>query len=90
MAQAQPAHKFRLGSIVTAIWENAGQNGNPWFNVTVVRRYKNGNEWKDATSFNRDDLPVVSKALDMAYTWIWEKEAVTAKAQEQEQAEPEF
>jgi hypothetical protein len=89
MAQPMPVHKFRLGAIVTAIWENQSQTGGHWYNVTVLRRYKNGNEWKDSVSFNRDDLPVVAKALDMAYAWIWEQEAISPKPQEQE-PEPEL
>ena len=41
-----------------------------WFNVTLTRIYKAGNKWKESSSFGRDDLPIASKALDMAHGWI--------------------
>jgi hypothetical protein len=36
-----------------------------------VRLYRDGDEWKTTASFGRDDLPLVSKAAEMAYAWIW-------------------
>jgi hypothetical protein len=73
MAQKQkPSHEIRLGRIRAAIWANEnGQTNDVWFNVTVSRLYKDGDSWKDSSSFRRDDLPVVSKVADMAYAWIW-------------------
>jgi hypothetical protein len=75
MAQKQkPAHEIRLGRIRAAIWANQSNGGGAWFNVTVSRLYKDGDTWKDTSAFRRDDLPVVSKAMDMAYAWIWGQE----------------
>ena len=73
MAQekTKPVHEVRLGRIRAAIWENETQNGTR-HNVTVSRLYKDGDQWKDSTSFGREDLPVVCKVLDMAHTWIYE------------------
>lgn len=66
----RPIHEIRLGRIKAAIWENATQNGTR-HNVTVSRLYKDGDEWKDSTSFGRDDLPLVSKVVDQAHSWIF-------------------
>lgn len=73
MAQekTKPVHEIRLGRIRAAVWENETQNG-ARHNVTVSRLYKDGDQWKDSTSFGREDLPVVCKVLDMAHTWIYE------------------
>ena len=73
MAQEKkkPFHRIPLGNIVAAIWKNETKDGRFWFNVTVSRSYKDGDEWKDTSTFRRDDLPIVAKALDMAYAWIW-------------------
>ena len=73
MAQekAKPVHEVRLGRIRAAIWENETQNGTR-HNVTVSRLYKDGEQWKDSTSFGREDLPVVCKVLDIAHTWIYQ------------------
>jgi len=39
----RPAHEIRLGRIKATIWANQGDNG-PWFNVTLSRNYKDGDE----------------------------------------------
>ena len=76
MAQRRPAHEIRIGKVRAAIWENETKNQGIWFNVSVSRLYKEGNEWKDSNSFGRDDLPVVAKVMEMAYGWIWDRQSV--------------
>ncbi len=66
----KPAESFRLGKIRAAIWPHESQ-GKTWYSVTITREYKQDNELKDTTSFNRDDLPVVAQIANMAYAWIW-------------------
>ena len=75
MAQNKPTHEVRLGRIRAAIWANENGQDDVWFNVTVSRLYNDGEGWKDSSSFRRDDLPVVAKAMDMAYAWIWNRQA---------------
>ena len=72
MAQKKPAHQIRIGRIRAAIWQNENGDDASWFNVTVTRLYKEGDDWRDSQSFRRDDLPIVAKAMDMAFAWIWE------------------
>jgi hypothetical protein len=66
----KPVHEIRLGRIKAAIWENETQNGS-LHNVTFTRLYKDEEQWKDSTSFGRDDLPLLAKVADMAHTWIF-------------------
>jgi hypothetical protein len=68
----RPVHEIRLGRIKAAIWENDTQNGTR-HNVTVSRLYKDGDAWKDSTSFGRDDLPLVMKVADQAHSWIFDQ-----------------
>ena len=68
----RPAHEIRLGRIKATIWANQGDNGT-WYNVTLSRNYKDGDEWKSSASFGRDELLTVAKAADMANTWIHEQ-----------------
>ena len=63
MAKQKPVHEVRLGRIKAAIWENDTQNGTR-HNVTFTRLYKDGEQWKDSTSFGRDDLPLLAKVAD--------------------------
>jgi hypothetical protein len=70
--KARPVHEVRLGRIRAAVWENETQNGTR-HNVSFSRLYKDGEEWKDSSSFGRDDLPLLGKVADLAHTWIFEQ-----------------
>jgi hypothetical protein len=73
----KPVHEIRMGRIKAAIWENETQNG-VRHNVTCQRIYKeDGGEWKSSDSFGRDDLPLLSKVVDLAHTWIYEHAAAS-------------
>ena len=65
----RPAHEVRLGRIKATIWANPSENGT-WYNVTLSRSYKEGDNWKSSPSFGRDDLLVVGKVADLAHSWI--------------------
>ncbi len=69
--KARPVNEIRMGRIRAAIWENETQNGTR-HNVTLSRIYKDGDVWKDSTSFGRDDLPLVMKVSDLAHSWIFD------------------
>ncbi len=70
--KARPVHEVRMGRVKAAIWENETQNG-ARHNVTVSRIYKDADDqWRDSTSFGREDLPLVAKVVDQAHTWIYE------------------
>lgn len=67
----KPVHEIRLGRIKAAVWENEVE-GVVRYNVTISRLYKNGkDEWKDSSSFGRDDLPLVEKVCHMTHLWIF-------------------
>lgn len=70
----RPVEEIRIGRVRAAIWENETENGT-FYNVTLSRLYKDGNEWKDSSSFGRDDLPLVAKVCDQVHTWIFEQAA---------------
>lgn len=71
-AEQPPVHEIRLGRIKAAIWKNDTASG-VRYNVTIIRNYNDGKEWKDTTVYGRDDLPLVAKASDMAHTWIMQQ-----------------
>ena len=81
MAQKQkPVNEIRLGRIRAAIWANQTEHRDVWFNVTVTRLYKDGDQWKNTESFGRDDLLVVAKVADRAHSWICDQRATAAAA----------
>ncbi len=79
MAQNKPAHEFKLGRIRATIWPNENGHDGIRSNVMVSRMYKDAGDWKDSSSLSRDDLPVLCKALEMAYSWIWDRQATASE-----------
>lgn len=73
MAANKPVHEIRLGRVKATIWANKSETNGIWHNVVIARLYKEGDEWKSAESFGRDDLPLVAKVADLAHTWIYEQ-----------------
>ena len=76
----RPIHEIRMGRVRAAIWENDTQNGTR-HNVTFSRLYRDGEQWKDSSSFGRDDLPLLVKVADQVHSWIYQ--------QSQSQSRPE-
>ena len=69
MTAEKPIHEIRLARIKVSLWANHSDNGTR-YNATVCRLYRDGDAWKTSDSFGRDELPLVIKALDIAYTWM--------------------
>lgn len=65
----QPVHKIRHGAVTASIWRQDTEKG-PLFNATFQRSYKDGDAWKNSTSFGRKDLLVVSLIAARAFEWI--------------------
>ena len=66
----KPIQEVRIGSIKAAIWANPTESGATRYNVTLARIYRSDGQWKQTTSFNVDDLPVVQKVTDRAFEAI--------------------
>jgi len=77
----RPVHEIRIGRIRAAVWINETENG-VRHNVTISRLYRDEQQgqWKDSTSFGRDDLPLVAKVADQAHSWIYHAQARAAQA----------
>ena len=80
--KVRPVHEIRMGRIRAAIWENDTTNGKR-HNATLSRIYKDGETWKDSTSFGREDLPLVMKVADRAHSWIFENSHSAEPAEEE-------
>jgi hypothetical protein len=78
--KSKPIHVFNLGRIRAAIFANPTKNRDVWFNVAISRRYKDQGQWKDADTYSHDELPIVAKAAEMAYSWIWRRRMALDKA----------
>ena len=65
-----PIKQFAVGNGVRAsIWKNESKNNGSWLSVEITRTYRDGDDYKDTTSFRRDDLLFVAKASELAFSW---------------------
>jgi len=88
-AKQRPAHEIRLGRIKATIWANQHDNGT-WYNVTLSRNFKDGEEWKSSNSFGRDELLSVAKVADLANSWIHDQSQPVASNGQETGPEPEI
>ncbi len=87
MSKSKPIHTMRMGRIKLAIWQNETETG-VRHNVTFTRLYKDGDQWKDSTSFGRDDLPLLEKLADAAHTWLYQGTAESQPSEEDDEVGP--
>ncbi len=64
-----PAQTIRKHSLKASIWRNETRNG-LLYNVTLIRTYRDGDEFKDTSSLGFDDLANAAKLLLDAESWI--------------------
>jgi hypothetical protein len=64
-----PVHSFRKHSLKASIWRNDTRNG-VMYNCTLIRTYKDGEEFKDTISLGFHDLANAAKLLLDAESWI--------------------
>lgn len=69
----RPFRVIRRGSLKVVIWQNQTTNG-LMFSTQLIRVYKDGDDWKETHSFNREDLLHAAKLLDAADSIIHREE----------------
>ena len=72
----RPIHTEKIGPLSASIWSNPTSEGRTFYSVTFERTYRaEGDELKNASSFNQDDLLNVAKLAERAEAWIAAKTA---------------
>ncbi len=72
-----PVYAINVGHIHLAVFENRSDSGRTWFNSHIVRRYKDGDQWKDSTSFSGlGDLALAAEAIKLAQKYVTGRENV--------------
>jgi hypothetical protein len=72
MANNPPVQEIRLGRIKGLVWKNETPAG-ARFSITITQLYKDGDTWKETTSYDLRELPLVAKVADKAHTWVFEE-----------------
>jgi len=75
----RPVHSFRYGNVSCAIWAENTHAGYFW-RTTLVKVYRDGDNWGESMSFDDRDLPHVMKAAADAHSWIHHQKALAAAA----------
>lgn len=70
MSDATKTYEIRYGRVVAQIWERETGDGKTERKTSVGGLYKQDGKWKLARSFWPNELPLVQKALDDAYTYL--------------------
>ena len=72
--KVKPVHEIKIGRLVAAIWRNEIEGGAIRHNVTFSRLYKpEGEQWRNSSSFGRDDLLLLGKLADQVHSWIYDQ-----------------
>ena len=76
MGDVKPAAEVRMGRIKATVWANERDDGKgTWYSVQLGRLYRDGEEWRTAQTFGRDDLLTVAKVADRAHSRVFELES---------------
>ncbi|MAT70099.1 MAG: hypothetical protein CMJ58_11330 [Planctomycetaceae bacterium] len=62
----KPAATLRDGSLKATLWQRQSENG-VFFNVTLTRTYKDGDNYKDSNSYTGAELLRVARLAGKAY-----------------------
>lgn len=71
---SKPVAKFRIGYVTASVWKNDGAKDQTFFNVTLQRSYKDGDDWKNSDSLGHGDLLNAARALQRAEDYIAKQE----------------
>ena len=70
----RPITEIRIGKVKAAVWKNTQEEtGKVYYSVSLSKLYRKNDEWKETSSFSRDDLPLLAKVADQAHTWIFQQ-----------------
>jgi hypothetical protein len=81
-----PVFSCRHRALKAAVWQNESNNG-PFYNVTVSRSYKDGEKWKESSSFGYDDILPIAELLRTCHGFI-SREIAKAKSVAKTTAKP--
>lgn len=67
----KPAFESRLGQIKVTVWANK-KDGKLLYSTSITKSYKDKEtgDWKESSSYSRDDLPKIQELTRQAYVFI--------------------
>ena len=74
----KPVKTFRLRGITASVFKNSSKSDGrtaSFHKLTIQRTYKDGESFKNTTSFSRDDWPIIALLGSRAWEYINEAES---------------
>lgn len=74
----KPVRKFRLRGISVSVFANETKvrgEDSVFHKVSIQRTFRDGDEFRSTSSFNRDDLPIVELLTRRAWEFIHDAES---------------
>ena len=69
-----PVFQTRIGATRATVWENQS-DGRTYFNVNLVRRFKDGDDWRDSSTLNGvGDAVAAMEGIRRCVEFIHERE----------------
>jgi hypothetical protein len=65
----RPVHEIRRGLIKVRIWRKRTGSG-VRHSVSLVRLFRDGDQWRESSRLCREDLPLAGVALHEAFIWM--------------------
>ena len=79
MTEKQPVHTMSYGTTKISLWKNEADMG-VFYSVGVHRVFTREGKWEKSSYFSEYDIPILSKAILDAHTWIQEQKKPDAIA----------
>ena len=70
MTENRPIHTLSYGTTKITIWQNDNSELGKFFNLGIHRVFTREGKWERSSYFSEYDIPILSKAILDAHTWI--------------------
>lgn len=73
-SSTKPIKTFRHRGISVSVFENKTEKNVPFYKISIVRTYKDGDEFKSTPTYSHSDLPMLVYVANEAFDYVLCKE----------------
>lgn len=75
MTTKTPTFKLKDRGLLVTVWANQNKEDQTFYSTTLIKSYKDGDDWKETNSMSEGDLLRASRLLQKAYDNILDLKA---------------
>lgn len=80
-SNGRPVFSARLRDLRVSVWFNERPDGQSWYSTTIVRRFRDGEEFRETNSLNGlADLALMAEAVRLARDYVALQERYEAES----------